>query len=66
MVSEPAPVQPPAVDNAVPADIPKRDAANGNSGVEEPPSKKARLDDKEVREDTRDLRDRGIAPIKKE
>ncbi|KAJ5819288.1 hypothetical protein N7474_004879 [Penicillium riverlandense] len=64
MVSEPAPVQTPAVDNAAPADIPKRDAANGNSGVEEPPSKKARLE--EVREDTRDPRDRGIAPIKKE
>lgn len=69
MDSENTNVQIPEVSAAVPnMEAPKRDAANGDSGAagtEEPPSKKARLDEptKPVQEDTRD---KGIAPIKAE
>lgn len=46
-------------------DVTKRDAANGVSNADEPPSKKARLD--ETSENTeQDLRSKGIAPIKAE
>jgi hypothetical protein len=48
-------------------DVPKRDAANGSPAAEEPPSKKARIDEPEKSEDERDSRrNRGIAPIKAE
>ncbi|OKP06248.1 tRNA-dihydrouridine(47) synthase [NAD(P)(+)] [Penicillium subrubescens] len=48
-------------------DLPKRDAANGSPAAEEPPSKKARIDEPEKSEDERDSRrNRGIAPIKAE
>lgn len=48
-------------------EIPKRDAANdpGAADVEEPPAKKARLDEPSKPAQV-DMRDRGIAPIKAE
>ena len=49
------------------AEVVKRDAANGSPAAEEPPSKKARIDEPEEPEDERaTLRNRGIAPIKAE
>jgi hypothetical protein len=49
------------------AEVTKRDAANGSAAAEEPPSKKARIDEPEQPQDERDsLRNRGIAPIKAE
>lgn len=48
-------------------DVTKRDAAIGSPAAEEPPSKKARIDEPEKSEDERDYRrNRGIAPIKAE
>lgn len=49
-------------------EAPKRDAANddvGAAGTEEPPSKKARLEETSTPVE-QDMRDRGIAPIKAE
>ncbi|KAJ6191236.1 hypothetical protein N7519_001257 [Penicillium mononematosum] len=53
---------------AVPdTEVPKRDAANesSNPSVEEPPAKKARLDEPSKPAQV-DMRDRGIAPVKAE
>ena len=48
-------------------EVPKRDAANDSSatGVDEPPAKKARLDEPSKPAHV-DMRDRGMAPIKAE
>lgn len=48
-------------------EVPKRDAASdsGAAGVEEPPAKKARLDEPSKPTQV-DMRDRGIAPVKAE
>lgn len=48
-------------------EVPKRDAANesSNPSVEEPPAKKARLDEPSKPAQV-DMRDRGIAPVKAE
>lgn len=49
------------------AEVTKRDAANGSPAADEPPSKKARIDEPQDFEDDRaTLRNRGIAPIKAE
>lgn len=48
-------------------DANKRDAVNSGSGVEEPPAKKARVEESsESNGQSRPLRERGIAPIKAE
>lgn len=48
-------------------EVTKRDAATGSPAAEEPPSKKARIDEPEAPENDRaSLRNRGIAPIKAE
>ncbi|KAI3225055.1 hypothetical protein DTO012A9_9599 [Penicillium roqueforti] len=60
--------QAPVANVATPdSEIPKRDAANdpGAADVEEPPAKKARLDEPSKPAQV-DMRDRGIAPIKAE
>lgn len=45
----------------------KRDVVNGGSGVEEPPSKKARVDELlETNGQSRPSREKGVAPIKAE
>lgn len=61
-----APAPPSEVQNTPSeVDVTKRDAANGVSNADEPPSKKARLD--ETLENTeQDPRSKGIAPIKAE
>ena len=46
-------------------DVTKRDAANDVSGGEEPPAKKARLDENQANAEE-DPRSKGIAPIKAE
>ncbi|KAF4762404.1 hypothetical protein N7455_003320 [Penicillium solitum] len=68
MEPETTKVQAPEASVAAPdMEVPKRDAANdsGAAGVDEPPAKKARLDEpsKPARVD---MRDRGMAPIKAE
>ncbi|CAG8893766.1 unnamed protein product [Penicillium egyptiacum] len=65
MESENTKAQVSEISVAVPdMEVPKRDAANesGGPGVEEPPAKKARLDEPSQV----DMRDRGIAPVKAE
>jgi tRNA-dihydrouridine synthase 3 len=68
MEAETTKAQAPEASVAVPdMEVPKRDAAtdSGAAGADEPPSKKARLDEpsKPARVD---MRDRGMAPIKAE
>ncbi|KAJ5409436.1 uncharacterized protein N7487_003795 [Penicillium crustosum] len=61
-------VQAPEASVAAPGmEVPKRDAANdsGATGVDEPPAKKARLDEPSKPAPV-DMRDRGMAPIKAE
>lgn len=61
-------VQTPEASVAAPnIEVPKRDAANdsGAAGVEEPPAKKARLDEPSKPAQV-DMRDKGIAPVKAE
>ncbi|KAJ5961353.1 uncharacterized protein N7479_008503 [Penicillium vulpinum] len=68
MEPETTKVQASEVSVAVPdMEVPKRDATNdsGAAGADEPPSKKARLDEPSKPAQV-DMRDRGIAPIKAE
>lgn len=68
MEPEPTKVQAPEASVAAPdMEVPKRDAANDSSaaGVDEPPAKKARLDEPSKPAHV-DMRDRGMAPIKAE
>lgn len=61
-------VQAQEASNAAPIiEVPKRDTANGSGAadMEEPPAKKARLDEPSKPAQV-DMRDRGIAPIKAE
>lgn len=56
-----ATIAPPEVDDG------KRDAVNGGSGVEEPPAKKARVEEpSESNGQSRPSREKGVAPIKAE
>lgn len=65
MEPETTKVQAPEASVAAPdMEVPKRDAAN-DSGVDEPPAKKARLDEPSKPAHV-DMRDKGMAPIKAE
>jgi hypothetical protein len=56
----------PARINSVPdVEAQKRDANDNSAAMEEPPAKKARLEDA-PNSDRQDMRDRGVAPIKAE
>lgn len=60
---------PPEANIAPPTEVDasKRDAVNGGSGTEEPPAKKARVEDSsESNGPSRPTRDKGVAPIKAE
>lgn len=68
MEPETTKVQAPEASIAAPdMEVPKRDAANdsGAAGVDEPPAKKARLDEPSKPAHV-DMRDKGMAPIKAE
>ena len=62
------PQAPPEASNAVPdTDATKRDATNGDSGAQEPPPKKTRLEEpSDTNGGEKSSRDKGIAPIKAE
>lgn len=62
------PQAPPEASNAVPeTDATKRDATNGDSGTQEPPPKKTRLEEpSDTNGGEKSSRDKGIAPIKAE
>lgn len=53
---------------APPVDIPKRDAAGDVAATSEPPAKKARVEEPTDSTEpiAKDMRDRGIAPVKSE
>jgi tRNA-dihydrouridine synthase 3 len=56
----------PAKIDAVPeVEAQKRDASDNAAAVEEPPAKKARIEEN-PNADKQDMRDRGVAPIKAE
>lgn len=62
------PQAPPEASNAIPeTDATKRDTTYNDSGAQEPPPKKTRLEEpSDTNGDQRSSRDKGIAPIKAE
>lgn len=57
--------EPVRIDSVPEVEAQKRDANDNSAAVEEPPAKKARLEEN-PNSDRQDMRDRGVAPIKAE